>query len=103
MPVVPLVLVCILPFILAHRYVRQEAEEGAKVANRIKEALGIVIIGDGVVATVAPVRHSRLWQFGPSGYQRFMQAFIDRPNMTRISGLGQVAFGLWLASRQWPR
>jgi hypothetical protein len=73
------------------------------MARRIKEAIGIVIAGDGVIALAAPGPHSKLWQFGPEPYQRFMQAFIDRPQMTRLSAVGQVAFGLWLASRQWPR
>lgn len=73
------------------------------VMRRVKEAAGILVIGDGVVALVAPSRHSQLWQFGPRGYQRFLQAFVDRPNMTRLTAVGQIAAGLWLASRQWPR
>jgi len=73
------------------------------VERRIKEAIGVLIAGDGVIAAVAPSRHSRLWQFGPEPYQRFMQVFIDHPTMTRLTAVGQVGFGLWLASRQWPR
>ncbi len=73
------------------------------IARRLKEAAAIVLIGDGVIALVAPSRHSRLWQGGPLGYRRFMQAFIDNPNMTRLSAAGQIVSGLWLASRQWPR
>lgn len=73
------------------------------VTRRLKEVLGILVIGDGVVALIAPVRHSRLWQFGPTGYQQFMQAFIDHPNTTRLSAVSQIVFGLWLACRQWLR
>lgn len=73
------------------------------MARRIKEALGIVVLGDGVVALIAPARHSRLWQFGPDGYQRIMQPFIDHPTITRLTAVGQIGFGIWLASRQWPR
>jgi hypothetical protein len=73
------------------------------VTRRVKEAIGILVIGDGVVALIAPVRHSRLWQFGPARYQRFMRAFIDHPTMTRLSAVSQIALGLWLAFRQWPR
>jgi len=73
------------------------------VARRIKEAIGIFVAGDGVIAVVAPFEHSRLWQFGPAPYRQLMQAFIDRPTMTRLTAVGQIGFGLWLASRQWPR
>lgn len=73
------------------------------IAQRLKEAVAIVVIGDGVVAAISPRRHSRLWQGGPGWYKQFMQMFIDRPGMTRISGVAQVVLGLSLASRQWPR
>lgn len=73
------------------------------IAQRLKELLAILIIGDGVLALVAPRRHPRLWKFGPQGYQQLMQAFSERPIMKRFSGVGQIGLGLWLASRQWPR
>ena len=65
--------------------------------------LAILMIGDGLVATIAPRRLSRMWQMGPRPYRKFMEAFIQRPRMTRLLSLGQVGAGLWLASRQLPR
>ena len=73
------------------------------VTRRLKEALGILLVGDGVIATVAPSRHSRLWQVGPRWLRDLMQPFVDHPGMTRLTALGQIALGIWLASRQWPR
>ena len=71
--------------------------------RRLKELLAILMIGDGVLALIAPGRHPRLWQFGPRGYQQLMQAFSEHSTMKRFSGIGQIGFGVWLASRQWPR
>lgn len=71
--------------------------------QRFKELLAILMIGDGVLALIAPSRHPRLWKFGPRGYQQLMQAFSDHPTMKRFSGIGQIGLGVWLASRQWPR
>ena len=71
--------------------------------RRLKEFLAILMIGDGVLALVAPGRHPRLWQFGPRRYQQLMQAFSEHPAIKRFSGIGQIGLGVWLASRQWSR
>ena len=70
--------------------------------NRLRELLAILLVGDGVMALAAPSRHSRLWQIGPAWMRRMMQPFVDHPGMTRLTAIGQIGTGLWLASRQWP-
>lgn len=73
------------------------------VGERLKELLGILLIGDGVLAAIAPHRHPGLWLDGPLAYQRFLKSLMDRPALKRTLGLGQVGLGIWIAARQWPR
>lgn len=73
------------------------------LGRRLTEMVAILLIGDGVVALMAPRRLSRFWQVGPKPYQDFMETFIQRPGLTRGVSLGQVALGVWLARQHLPR
>ncbi len=73
------------------------------IAQRLKESLGMIIIGDGVLALVAPHRHPGLWLPGPPVYQQGLQALRSRPVLKRFLGVAQVGIGIWLASQQWQR
>ena len=69
--------------------------------RRITELLAMVLVGDGVIALAAPRRHSRLWKLGPEGYRRAMEAFAERPYLTRLLAAAEIGLGLWLALRQY--
>jgi hypothetical protein len=71
--------------------------------KRLKESLAIVLIGDGAVAFLDPDRHNRLWKKGPQPYQKVMREFVQRPGLTRLLSVLEIALGLWLASRQKAR
>lgn len=70
-------------------------------SRRIKETVAVVTIGDGVIELLAPREHSMLWDAGPEGVRRVARFFAEHPNHMRLLGAGQVAFGLWLALRQY--
>jgi hypothetical protein len=70
-------------------------------SRRIKETVAVVTIGDGVIEVLAPREHSLLWDAGPEGVRRVARFFAQNPNYMRLLGAGQVAFGLWLALRQY--
>lgn len=70
-------------------------------ARRLKETFAIVTIGDGVVELLAPKGHSLLWDAGPQGARKLARFFADNPNYMRLLGAAQIAFGIWLASRQY--
>lgn len=72
-------------------------------SKRIKESLAIVLIGDGVVALLDPDRHNRLWKRGPEPYRKAMEAFVQRPGLTRLLSALEIGLGVWLASRQKAR
>ena len=70
-------------------------------ARRLKETFAIVTIGDGIVELLAPTEHSLLWDAGPEGVRKAARFFADNPNYMRLLGLAQIAFGVWLALRQY--
>ena len=63
--------------------------------------MALTTIGDGALALVAPREHSLLWEVGPEGIRRMTRFFADNPNYMRLLGASQIAFGLWLAFRQY--
>jgi hypothetical protein len=69
--------------------------------KRILETLAMAIIGDGVVEVVAPRPHSLLWETGPEAARKTARFFAENPNLMRALGLAEIAFGLWLAFRQY--
>ncbi len=71
------------------------------MVERIVELMAMLAVGDGVIALAAPRRHSLLWRFGPEGYKRAMQAFAERPALTRLLAAVEVGLGLWLALIQY--
>jgi hypothetical protein len=69
--------------------------------RRIKETFAIITIGDGAIELVAPREHSLLWEAGPESTRRVARFFADNPGYMRLLGASQIAFGLWLALRQY--
>jgi hypothetical protein len=70
-------------------------------ARRIKESFAILTIGDGIIELISPREHSLLWEFGPGKVRKAARFFAENPNLMRLLGALQVAFGLWLALRQY--
>ena len=72
------------------------------VRERFAELVGMLMIGDGVLAVLEPSRHARLWREGPATWEWMVDPFVKRPGLTRWLGAVEVAAGIWLASRQTP-
>jgi hypothetical protein len=70
-------------------------------SKRIKETLAVIAIGDGAIEVLAPKRHSLLWDTGPDGVRAVARYFARNPNIMRLLGAAQIAFGVWLALRQY--
>lgn len=71
-------------------------------AARMKELLALLLIGEGVVGTLNPKGHLRLWEFGPRPLREFVQWCEGRSELLRLVWAAQTGFGLWLAMRQLP-
>ncbi len=70
-------------------------------SRRLKETIALITIGDGALALIAPKEHSLLWEVGPEGIRKTTRFFADNPNYMRLLGANQIAFGVWLAFRQY--
>ena len=70
-------------------------------SRRLLETFAVVTIGDGIIELVSPREHSLLWEVGPEGARKTARFFAENPNPMRLLGSSQVAFGLWLALRQY--
>ena len=70
-------------------------------SRRLLETFAVVTVGDGIIALVSPREHSLLWEVGPEGARKTARFFAENPNLMRLLGASQVAFGLWLALRQY--
>ena len=70
--------------------------------RRLLELIGILMIGDGVVAVIDPRRHGLLWLAGPSLWRQTMMPFVRHPALMRSVGLAEALAGLWLARQQQP-
>ena len=68
-------------------------------ARRLKETFAILTVGDGIIEVIFSTEHSLLWKFGPARVRKVAR-FFDR-NLMRLLGAAQVAFGIWLAQRQY--
>ncbi|MFN3522157.1 MAG: hypothetical protein ACK4YQ_07900 [Phenylobacterium sp.] len=71
--------------------------------RRTFETLGMMMIGDGVLAMIEPRRHVALWRTGPPSWSRALRYFEERPALTAALGLVEVGLGLWLARGQSPQ
>lgn len=69
-------------------------------ARQIKEIVGLMMVGEGVVAMLHPQRYPLFWHPGPTWWRRMITPFVERPALTCALGAVEAAVGLCLASRQ---
>ena len=69
--------------------------------RRIMEVFAIVAIGDGAIEVLSPEKHSLLWEVGPERARKVARFFAENPGYMRLLGATQIAFGVWLALRQY--
>lgn len=66
----------------------------------VRDLGGIALIGDGVVGALIPKRHVGRYQRGPSPWRSTMVFFGRNPSLTRTLAVGELALGLWIATRR---
>lgn len=72
------------------------------VAKRVAECVGLMMVGEGVLAALRPREYARFWAAGPAWWHRVIGPFVRNPDLTRAVGVAEVLAGYWLAVRQLP-
>jgi hypothetical protein len=70
--------------------------------NRWVESVGMLMIGDAVLALVRPTEHCLMWSGGPRWWRETVDWFADHPDVTRGVAAAELGAGLWLALQQHP-
>ena len=73
------------------------AEAGARV---LAEAIGMTMIGEGILALVHPRGHTMLWLRGPRAWRAMVEPFARHPGITQCLGATEAVLGYLLAARQ---
>jgi hypothetical protein len=64
---------------------------------RLRDLVAILLVGDGVLAVMAPQRRMRRWLIGPSWFRELVGWFERRPNLSRALGLLTALVGVAIA------
>jgi hypothetical protein len=72
------------------------------IAARVKECVGLLMIGEGLMAALHPRGYARFGAAGPRWLGRLAGPFVRHPGMTRLVGAAEALAGYWLAVRQLP-
>lgn len=71
-------------------------------AAHLKELLGLMLIGEGVVGVLYPEQHTRLWAIGPRPWREFVERCAQQSELLRLLWAAQTGVGIWLTARQLP-
>lgn len=71
-------------------------------SKRLKSLIGLTLIREGMVATLAPRRYFLLWLSGPRFLRQLDAWFAAHPKSTRLICIAEIGLGLALALRQNP-
>jgi hypothetical protein len=71
------------------------------VRRRLYELVGTLIIGDGFAFLFAPRPHMLIWvdALNLSLWQRLVQWFADHQQISRVTGILEIALGSWIVAR----
>ncbi len=60
---------------------------------------GVLLIGDGVAGLIWPGRYLRFLEAGPPVVRNTLEAFAERPALTRAACVAEVGVGIWMIAR----
>ena len=69
-------------------------------SRRLLEILGIMMVGEGVIATATPSRYAVMWFGGPRLWRKPVAYLVVHRTVTRLLGLTELVAGMWIALRQ---
>jgi hypothetical protein len=61
----------------------------------IERWTGLVLVGDGMAGLIWPREYLRKLKVGPKPLNDLLEAFAERPTLTRVLCVAEIALGLW--------
>lgn len=68
--------------------------------KRIKEIIGLAMLGEGIIGLFAPKKYSLLWEIGPEPLREIMRKAAENPDKARLIYAAEAGLGLCLAMSQ---
>jgi hypothetical protein len=65
----------------------------------IQRWTGLVMVGDGMAGLIWPREYLRKLEIGPKPVNDVLEAFAERPALTRVLCIAEVALGTWIFIR----
>jgi hypothetical protein len=65
----------------------------------IERWTGLVMVGDGLAGLIWPREYLRKLEIGPKPVNEVLEAFAERPALTRVLCVLEVAIGAWIVGR----
>ncbi|HEY2841628.1 MAG TPA: hypothetical protein VGJ26_20885 [Pirellulales bacterium] len=62
--------------------------------ERTMEVTALAMIGEGMLGLIRPRRHLHLWNFGPAGYRKMVNAMEEHPDAMRLAFAAELGLGL---------
>jgi hypothetical protein len=59
---------------------------------------GLVLVGDGIAGLIWPREYLRKLKIGPEPLNNVLEGFAQRPTLTRVLCVAEIAFGVWIFS-----
>ena len=66
----------------------------------IERWTGLVMIGDGLAGLVWPREYLRKLEIGPKVMNDVLEACAERPTLTRVLCVAEMALGAWIFARR---
>jgi hypothetical protein len=66
---------------------------------RVARWTGLVMVGDGMAGLIWPREYLRKLEVGPKPLNDVLEACAQRPTLTRVLCVAEVALGVWIFSR----
>lgn len=65
--------------------------------RRVRDILGLLMVGDGILMALVPERRMDRWKSGPGWWRSFVREFAERPILTRLLGALTAVVGVAIA------
>jgi hypothetical protein len=65
----------------------------------IERWTGLVMVGDGLAGLIWPREYLRKLEIGPKPVNEVLEVFAERPALTRVLCVLEVAIGAWIVGR----